>query len=100
MILKNQIFHLKAERDVLSSANNPWIVELKCSFQVTFYYQKIGWFKPLHGYGVFSWGGSHDPFNEKRYSIGEWGQVLYSRDFTSAKFSPQNELLPQGHKAG
>lgn len=33
MINKNQAKHIKAERDVLAKANNPWIVELKFSFQ-------------------------------------------------------------------
>jgi len=33
MKCKNQVKHVKAERDVLASANNPWIVELKYSFQ-------------------------------------------------------------------
>jgi len=33
MIGKNQISHVKAEVGVLSEANNPWVVELKCSFQ-------------------------------------------------------------------
>lgn len=33
MIVKNQEKHIKAERDILAIAtNNPWIVELKCSF--------------------------------------------------------------------
>ena len=30
---KNQVFHVRAERDVLSQAKNQWIVELKFSFQ-------------------------------------------------------------------
>ena len=30
---KNQVLHVRAERDVLSQANNQWIVELKFSFQ-------------------------------------------------------------------
>lgn len=30
---KNQVLHVRAERDVLSEARNPWIVELKYSFQ-------------------------------------------------------------------
>ena len=34
MISKHQIGHIKAERDVLSKSHNPWIVELKYSFQV------------------------------------------------------------------
>ena len=25
--------HVRAERDILAHADNPWIVELKCSFQ-------------------------------------------------------------------
>lgn len=33
MIYKNQVAHVRAERDILAVANNPWFVELKCSFQ-------------------------------------------------------------------
>ena len=33
MINKNQVTHIRAERDVLATANLPWIVDLKCSFQ-------------------------------------------------------------------
>jgi len=33
MIYKNQVAHVRAERDILAIASNPWIVELKCSFQ-------------------------------------------------------------------
>lgn len=33
MINKNEIEHLRAERSVLSKSSNPWIIELKCSFQ-------------------------------------------------------------------
>lgn len=32
MIYKNQIAHVRAERDILALANNPWIVELHSSF--------------------------------------------------------------------
>jgi len=32
MIYKNQIAHVRAERDILALANNPWTVELRCSF--------------------------------------------------------------------
>jgi len=32
MIYKNQVAHVRAERDILALANNPWIVDLKCSF--------------------------------------------------------------------
>mmetsp|Transcript_10850 Transcript_10850/g.10883 ORF Transcript_10850/g.10883 Transcript_10850/m.10883 type:complete len:249 (+) Transcript_10850:197-943(+) len=33
MIFKNQMRHVKAERDVLANADNPWVVGLKFSFQ-------------------------------------------------------------------
>ena len=33
MLYKNQVGHVRAERDILVASNNPWIVELKCSFQ-------------------------------------------------------------------
>lgn len=33
MLMKNQITHVRAEKDILSNAKIPWIVELKCSFQ-------------------------------------------------------------------
>ncbi|OMJ88442.1 hypothetical protein SteCoe_9668 [Stentor coeruleus] len=33
MIFKNQMQHIKAERDILATAENPWIVGLKYSFQ-------------------------------------------------------------------
>ncbi len=32
MIYKNQVAHVRAERDILALAKNDWIVELKCSF--------------------------------------------------------------------
>ena len=32
MIKKNQIQHIRAERDVQAQSNMPWIVDLKCSF--------------------------------------------------------------------
>lgn len=33
MIVKNQVAHVRAERDILALADNPWTVELKYSFQ-------------------------------------------------------------------
>lgn len=32
MLNKNQVGHIRAERDILALSNNPWVVELKCSF--------------------------------------------------------------------
>ena len=31
--LKFKVGHVRAERDILVASNNPWIVDLKCSFQ-------------------------------------------------------------------
>lgn len=33
MVFKNQIKHIRAERDVMAAADNPWVVKLKYSFQ-------------------------------------------------------------------
>lgn len=33
MVKKNQVAHIKAERDVLALADNPWVVKLHYSFQ-------------------------------------------------------------------
>ncbi len=33
MVAKHQVQHIKAEKDVLAMAQNPWIVELRYSFQ-------------------------------------------------------------------
>ena len=41
MIAKNQVAHVKAEKDVLSQAKSPWVVDLKYSFQVLIYYMCI-----------------------------------------------------------
>lgn len=42
MHTKNQILHIRAERDVLSEAKNSWIVDLKYSFQVFYKKYKSG----------------------------------------------------------
>ena len=38
MVKKNQIGHVRAERDLLANANIPWIVGLKSAFKV---YRKL-----------------------------------------------------------
>jgi serine/threonine kinase 38 len=35
MIMKNQVGHVRAERDILTESENPWIVTLYYSFQVS-----------------------------------------------------------------
>ena len=32
MLYKNQVGHVKAEREILIKAKNTWVVDLKCSF--------------------------------------------------------------------
>lgn len=34
MFQKNQIMHVRTEKEILINANNHWVVELKYSFQV------------------------------------------------------------------
>ena len=35
MHLKNQVLHIRSEKEILSEAKSDWIVDLKYSFQVT-----------------------------------------------------------------
>ena len=37
MIKKNQVQHIRAERDLLAAADNKWLVKLLYSFQVIIY---------------------------------------------------------------
>ena len=46
MINKNQVNHIKAEREVLVKAKNPWIVDLKYSFQDDKYLYLVMDFQP------------------------------------------------------
>lgn len=43
---KNQVLHVRVERDVLSEAKNPWIVDLKFSFQDDTYLYLVMAFLP------------------------------------------------------
>ena len=38
VLMRNQVAHVKAERDILAEADNDWIVKLYHSFQVRFYF--------------------------------------------------------------
>ena len=42
MIMKNQVGHVRAERDILTESENPWIVTLYYSFQVRAW-DGVGW---------------------------------------------------------
>jgi len=46
MYKKNQILHVRAEKEVLAEANIPWVVELKYSFQDEFYLYLVMEFCP------------------------------------------------------
>lgn len=43
---KKEVFHVRAERDILSEAKNDWIVDLKCAFQDKFYLYLVMEFLP------------------------------------------------------
>ena len=44
---KNQVLHIRSEKEILSLSKNSWVVDLKASFQVLNYinltYWLIGW---------------------------------------------------------
>ena len=46
MYKKNQILHVRAEKEVLSEAKIPWIVDLKYSFQDEYYLYLVMEFCP------------------------------------------------------
>jgi serine/threonine protein kinase len=47
MIMKNQVGHVRAERDILTESENPWIVTLYYSFQVTLATRHV---QPFYGF--------------------------------------------------
>ena len=42
MYKKNQIIHVRTEKEILKNANNPWVVNLKYSFQVSINFVNLG----------------------------------------------------------
>jgi protein-serine/threonine kinase len=46
MLRRDQLAHVKAERDVLAEADSPWVVNLHCSFQDQIYLYLIMEFLP------------------------------------------------------
>ena len=50
MIAKNQVAHVKAEKDVLSQAKSTWVVDLKYSFQVLHKYIYIYIYRMIDTY--------------------------------------------------
>ena len=41
VLMRNQVAHVKAERDILAEADNEWVVKLYYSFQVSFYHPNL-----------------------------------------------------------
>ncbi len=46
MLTKNQLFHVRTEKEILSTSNNPWIVNLRFSFQDEFFLYLVMDFLP------------------------------------------------------
>lgn len=76
MIMKNQVGHVRAERDILTESENPWIVMLYYTFQVITHLLLFnnnllnvhsGRKKFIHGYGILTRRGFNGSFNERRY---------------------------------
>merc|ERR1719391_1692545 len=101
MIDKNQVEHIKAERDLLSAADNPWLVRLVYSFQDATYL-----------YLVMEFCGGGDLMtilmredilseNQTKFYIAELAQAInavHELDFVHRDLKPDNILIANtGH---
>ena len=90
MIARNKQGHVKAERDILTKANNPWVVELKLSFQDDNYLYLVMEYLP--GGDLMKLLMDKDILTEEeaRFYMAESVHGLHSD--SGCRISPQNEL--------
>lgn len=101
MIYKNQVAHVRAERDILAVAKNDWIVELKFSFQDDKYLYLVMEF--LQGGDLMTLLMEKDILTEEesRFYIAETimsVETVHSLNYIHRDLKPDNLLLcNQGH---
>jgi hypothetical protein len=95
MLEKEQVAHVRAERDVLVEADHQWVVKMYYSFQVSDLHFP-GKFKPINknrlivglgklifNYGILARRRYDDTFNEKRHTVRGVYSILYNGNSTS-----------------
>lgn len=101
MLKKNQIAHVRAERDILTEADNPWVVELYCSFQDPEYLFLVMEYLP--GGDMMTWLMEKEIFTEEetRFYMAELVLAVYSihqLNYVHRDLKPDNILLDaNGH---
>ncbi|KAL9537829.1 Serine/threonine-protein kinase [Mucor bainieri] len=101
MLKKDQLAHIKAERDILAEADSPWIVQLYFSFQDPTYLYLIMEFLP--GGDLMTMLIKYDTFSEPvtRFYIGEIIlalEFIHNLGFIHRDIKPDNILIDKdGH---
>ncbi|KAI8980442.1 Serine/threonine-protein kinase CBK1 [Pilobolus umbonatus] len=101
MLKKDQLAHVKAERDVLAEADSPWVVQLYFSFQDTQYLYLIMEFLP--GGDLMTMLIKYDTFSEPvtRFYIAEIVlalEAIHNLGFIHRDIKPDNILIDKdGH---
>ncbi|TFY57919.1 hypothetical protein EVJ58_g6730 [Rhodofomes roseus] len=101
MLKKDQLAHVRAERDVLAESNSPWVVQLYYSFQDSAYLYLIMEFLP--GGDLMTMLIKYDTFSEDvtRFYIAECVlaiEAVHSLGFIHRDIKPDNILIDKdGH---